>query len=161
MFEKNGILFPEIFIVRIWSSAQDYAVPCLLLNPVVFLMLIWQTQHFWHELIQARWTTLQRLLGGIWATFLNSGGGTSTPEIDVPSPTAGSKVLDLSKKHHTSKRCMFTDFQASTLGIHRVRHLRTSLLLLTPPRFKRSTANIRFSVTKCMKMLVEYIFKDL
>ena len=47
-------------------------------------------------------------VGGIWATFVNSGGGISTPEIDVPSPTAGSKVLDLSKKHHTSKRCMFT-----------------------------------------------------
>ena len=53
--------------------------------------------------------------------FLDSGGGTggggtSTPEIDVPSPTAGSKVLELSKKHHTSKRCMFTEFQASTFA---------------------------------------------
>ena len=50
---------------------------------------------------------------GYMGNFLDSGGGTggggtSTPEIDVPSPTAGSKVLDLSKKHHTSKRCMFT-----------------------------------------------------
>jgi len=55
-------------------------------------------------------------LWGIWATFLNSGGGSSTPEMDVPSPTAGSKVLGLSQKHHTSKRCVFTEFQASTLA---------------------------------------------
>ena len=57
-----------------------------------------------------------KILGGTWATFLNSGGGTSMPEIDVPSPTAGSKVLELSQKHHTSKRCMFTEFQASTFA---------------------------------------------
>jgi len=55
-------------------------------------------------------------LGGIWATFLNSGGGRSTSEMDVPNPTAGSKVLELSQKHHTSNRCMFTEFQASTFG---------------------------------------------
>ena len=48
-----------------------------------------------------------QLVGGIWATFLNSGGGSSTPEMDVPSPSAGSKVLELSQKHHTSKRCLF------------------------------------------------------
>jgi len=30
------------FIVRIWSSAQDYAVRYLLLNPVVFLISAWQ-----------------------------------------------------------------------------------------------------------------------
>ena len=57
-----------------------------------------------------------RVGGGIWAIFLNSKGGSSTPEMDVPSPTAGSKVLDLSKKHHMSKRCMFTEFLASTLA---------------------------------------------
>jgi len=56
------------------------------------------------------------LLGGIWATFLNLGGGSSTPEMDVPTPMPGSKVLELSQKHHTSKRCVFTEFQASTLA---------------------------------------------
>jgi len=55
-------------------------------------------------------------VGGIWATFLNSGDGSSTPEMDVPSSTAGSKVLELSQKHHTSKRCVFTEFKASTLA---------------------------------------------
>jgi len=34
-------------------------------------------------------------------TFLNSGGGSSTSEMDVPSPTAGLKVLDISQKNHT------------------------------------------------------------
>ena len=42
-------------------------------------------------------------VGGIWATFLNSGGGTSTPEIDVPSPTAGSKVRQ--DRKHLPARC--------------------------------------------------------
>jgi len=55
-------------------------------------------------------------VGGIWSTFLNSWGGNSTPEIVVPSPTAGSKVLELSQKHHTSKWCVFTEFQASTFA---------------------------------------------
>jgi len=55
-------------------------------------------------------------VGGIWANFLNAGGGSSTPEMDVPSSTAGSKVLELSQKHYTSKRCVFTEFQASTLA---------------------------------------------
>ena len=41
----------------------------------VFLSKFWEI--FWYRV----------LVGGIWATFLNSGGGTSTPEIDVPSPT--------------------------------------------------------------------------
>mmetsp|Transcript_26650 Transcript_26650/g.39193 ORF Transcript_26650/g.39193 Transcript_26650/m.39193 type:complete len:81 (+) Transcript_26650:196-438(+) len=36
--------------------------------------------------------------------------------MDVPSPTAGSKVLELSQKHHTSNQCMFTEFQASTFA---------------------------------------------
>jgi len=36
------ILFPEIIFSRIWSSAQDYAVRCLLLNPVVILTSTWQ-----------------------------------------------------------------------------------------------------------------------
>jgi len=46
-FQKFILLFvqyniqnpvPEIWFSRIWSSAQDYAVQCLLLNPVVFLI---------------------------------------------------------------------------------------------------------------------------
>ena len=36
------ILFPEILFSRIWSSAQDYALRCLLLNPVVLLISAWQ-----------------------------------------------------------------------------------------------------------------------
>jgi len=36
------ILFPEILFSRIWFSAQDYAVQCLLLNPVVLLISTWQ-----------------------------------------------------------------------------------------------------------------------
>jgi len=42
-----------------------------------------------------------------------------------------------------------------TQSWNRVGHPRTSLLLETPPRFKRSTTNIRFSVTMCMKIVVE------
>jgi len=42
-----------------------------------------------------------------------------------------------------------------TQSWNRVGHPRTSLLLETPPRFKRSTTNIRLSVTMCMKIVVE------
>jgi len=65
------IIFRRFLFFRIWSSAQDYALMDLVLNPVVIWISTWQNVSVWNDLYQSCEGTsdnkVPHLMGTIWS----------------------------------------------------------------------------------------------
>ena len=81
--QRYKIMFRRFLFSRIWSSAQDYAVMGLLLNPVVFWISTWQNLSGWNDL---NWLAVYQFEKGISAGpalksftwFIGAGGSEGT-----------------------------------------------------------------------------------